>query len=61
MTHSLGGCYQPPVLYGRPQPASAAVANPRSLLQNWPQVSHGGHAEMGNGEPRGELRVLGFG
>ena len=47
--------------YGQSQLASAVVANPGSLLQNRPQVSLGGHAEMRNREPCGKLGALGFG
>lgn len=39
-----------PVRYQQPQPASAVVTNPRTLLQNWSQVSLVGHTEMRNRE-----------
>lgn len=50
-----------PTCYREPQLVSAVVANPRPLLQNWPQVCLGGDAEMRNREPHGKLGTLGFG
>lgn len=44
----------------KPQLASAVVANLNSLLQNWPQVCLGGHAERRNREPHDKLGALGF-
>ena len=49
-----------PMCYREHQLASAVVANPRSLLQNWSQVSLGGQAKTRNREPRGKPGTLGF-